>query len=250
MPAVQSSYTGTLPIGVLGQNANMESWNGLSRLAEGSIGFAAPVARGARYDSCKPYAAVTDDFLGVTFRDPTLLNVGADLDHYVDGDTVAIAETGVVIGRAGGTVTVGAAARWDTAALDWVATGGIAVPGVEFDTAGDDGDLVRLRVKRLAGAGEGATNPTIVDIEIIPNTRTIDLSNAETYTLQVEERYSDGSSDTANNTTEITFSGNNVAVATVSAAGLVTPVGVGSTTVTATHTASGKTDTATITVVA
>jgi uncharacterized protein YjdB len=87
--------------------------------------------------------------------------------------------------------------------------------------------------------------PTLVSIAITP--RPVNLVAGTTQQLTVTGTYSDAS--TAPLTTGLTFSPNN-AYATVSNSGLVTAVAAGTTTVTATDTASGFTDTVDVIVTA
>lgn len=87
-------------------------------------------------------------------------------------------------------------------------------------------------IKRLATA-----------IDVQPATRTLDISNGETLTLAVGFTPIEGVASPA-----CTFVSSDPTKATVSAAGLVTPVAAGVTTITATNTASGKTDTCVVTV--
>lgn len=90
-----------------------------------------------------------------------------------------------------------------------------------------------------------AAAPTLVSIAVTP--ATVPLTVAGTQQLTVTGTYSDSS--TANLTAGSTFVSSATGVATVtSPGGLVTAVAAGTATITATHTASGKTATAAVTV--
>jgi hypothetical protein len=84
--------------------------------------------------------------------------------------------------------------------------------------------------------------PTLVSIAVTPASST--LAPGATRQMTVTGTYSNSS--TANLTAGSTFVSSSPGVATVSAAGLVTAVAVGTTTITATHTASGKTATSSV----
>ena len=88
----------------------------------------------------------------------------------------------------------------------------------------------------------GSVAPTLVSIAVTPASST--LAPGATQQLTVTGTYSDSS--TANLTAGSTFVSASPGVATVSAGGLVTAVAVGSTTITATHTASGRTATSSV----
>lgn len=91
---------------------------------------------------------------------------------------------------------------------------------------------------------EVVIQPPVDEIIVTPATDTIDLSNAETQQLTVTD--SNGEVRTASD--ETTYTTSDATKATVSTGGLVSPVGVGSATITATF--RGKTDTCVVTVIA
>jgi uncharacterized protein YjdB len=88
--------------------------------------------------------------------------------------------------------------------------------------------------------------PTLSSIAITP--ATVSLVVAATQQLGITGTFSDASTSTL--ASGVTFSTSSAAIATVSAAGLVTAVAPGSATITATHTASTRTATRTVTVTA
>lgn len=122
-----------------------------------------------------------------------------------------------------------------------------------FDDASDNLDVAESHVlyhhvRDLLYAADiedmGSVSIVIVPttLTLYPATKTIDLSNAETLQLTWELTPSTGSNQT------VTFASSDATKATVNSAGLVTPVAAGETTITATHTLSGKTDTCVVTV--
>lgn len=94
-------------------------------------------------------------------------------------------------------------------------------------------DIANWSIKRLATA-----------ISADPAAKQLDLSNAETLQIVVSFTPYDVADETC------TFVSSDPTKATVNAAGLVTPVAVGTTNITVTNTFSGKTDVVAITVVA
>ncbi|MGN2634625.1 Ig-like domain-containing protein [Nocardia takedensis] len=84
--------------------------------------------------------------------------------------------------------------------------------------------------------------PAVTSITLTPSTAELDLSDTETQQLAVVD------SNAVVRTAAAAYTSTSPSVATVSSTGLVTPVGVGTTTITATY--SGHTDTCAVTVVA
>lgn len=89
------------------------------------------------------------DFLGITESDVS--QPGENFPQYA---TVPVMESGVIWVIAGGSVTQGAQAFFDISDQRWKAAIGadqILIPGAEFDSAGGNGDLVKVRLRRPAG---------------------------------------------------------------------------------------------------
>lgn len=134
-----------------GRRVNMEEWNTVTRVLEGStpVGFGVPVQRGTDAKQCQPYT--NGDVIGITEADFVLPHPG---DEYRQYDSVGVCEVGVIGVLAGGTVTHGTAAAYDPAANSgeggWVAadTGASAIPGAVFETSGSVGEVVALRYRR------------------------------------------------------------------------------------------------------
>lgn len=86
------------------------------------------------------------DILGITESDVSQPN-----QNYPQYATVPVMERGVIWVLAGGSVTQGAPAFFDLSDQRWKAASGadqIRVPGAEFDSAGGNGDLVKVRYRR------------------------------------------------------------------------------------------------------
>lgn len=137
--------------GLVGQHANSEEWNAITRLADDTvanpIGFGQPVYRVTGNDQ----TVTTDDagaFLGVT-------RYRVDIDPvagYSDGEHVSIMTDGVMYVAAGDDATAGAPAGYDPATDRWADVAGdyVEVPGVEFDTTAGAGAIVKIRIKKTS----------------------------------------------------------------------------------------------------
>lgn len=140
-------YAGTDSRGIVGMHANSEEWNARTRLADnvasGPIGPGQPVIRLAGNDNvCRQWA--TGAALGVT-----RWTISVDTTTgFAEGDAVPIQNQGTMWVAAGSAATAGVAAGYDPATDRWgnVAGAFVAVPGVQFDSTGVSGGLVRLRI--------------------------------------------------------------------------------------------------------
>lgn len=145
------AYAGTDTRGIVGMHANSEEWNARTRLADNvvaaPIGPGQPVIRLAGNDNvCRQWA--TGAALGITRR-----TISVDTTTgFAEGDAVPIQNQGTMWVAAGATATAGAAAGYDPAIDRWadVALAYVAVPGVQFDTTGAAGGLVRIRINIAA----------------------------------------------------------------------------------------------------
>ncbi len=103
----------------VGRRANMEEWNTITRTKEGSgtLAFGVPVMPGTGAHSCVILDATNGrNVLGITETSQVLPNTG---DAYRQYDNVGICEKGVIGVLLGSDVTVGAAARFNTANSTW-----------------------------------------------------------------------------------------------------------------------------------
>lgn len=85
------------------------------------------------------------EFLGISVRDTTL---GAQIDVYSAGDTLAVMTKGVIWVTAGATVTPADPVYWNPATSRYTkTTTHYPIPGAVFDTSGVNGGLVRLALR-------------------------------------------------------------------------------------------------------
>lgn len=146
-------FAGSDTRGLVGMHADSQEWNALTKLADNvaaaPIGTGQPVARFAGNDKvCRAWT--TGAALGVTrYMISTDTTTG-----FKEGDAVSIQNQGTMWVACGATAAAGAAAAYNPATDRWgpVATGYTAVPGVEFDTNGAAGGLVRIRILVLTTA--------------------------------------------------------------------------------------------------
>lgn len=92
MPAVQTSYVATMPIGFVGEIADLGLANVLSREAENGVGFGLAVIQGTADHGCK--VGGDGSFLGISVRDVTLDSRRSDA--YAQYDTVAVLDKGSI----------------------------------------------------------------------------------------------------------------------------------------------------------
>lgn len=134
----------------VGRRVNMEEWNSFTSTAEAALGFGVPVQPGSTAHTCKELIATTgQNVLGIAEASQVLPHTG---DAYAQYDNVSICESGVIGVELGGDVTVGAQARWDTAAKKWTAAAQsstvVTIPGAQFEVAGKSGTVGAIRYRR------------------------------------------------------------------------------------------------------
>ncbi len=135
----------------VGRRANMEEWNTISRTSSGAaaIPFGVPVINGTAYHTVLPLTAAAQDLAGITEANVILPHVG---DNYVQYDTVAVCETGVIGVLLGANVTKGAQARFNVTAQNWTGAAAsgtvLTIPGATFDEAGASGAVGIVRYRR------------------------------------------------------------------------------------------------------
>lgn len=140
-------FAGADTRGLVGMHADSQEWNALTKLADNvaaaPIGVGQPVARFAGNDKvCRQWA--TGATLGITrYQVSTDTTTG-----FKEGDAVSIQNMGTMWVAAGAAATAGGAAYYNPTTDRWGNTGAgfVAVPGVEFDTNGVAGGLVRIRI--------------------------------------------------------------------------------------------------------
>ena len=135
------AYAGTDTRGLVGGHADSQEWNARTRLADNvavaTIGPGQPVIRLAGNDVVCRGGWASGATLGL---DTT---TGA-----VEGQHLAIQTIGTMWVAAGAAATAGVNAGYNPATDRWANVAGsyVSVPGVEFDTTGVSGGLVRVRI--------------------------------------------------------------------------------------------------------
>lgn len=147
---LQTSYSQFQPAGYPGLRANMENWNGLTRVATATIAFGAPGQRSG--DGQVAPLASGGEFLGIAIAHHVVTSTNAD--SYGQYDNVPLADEGEIWALADAAIAVGAALNFNTATGRYTtaATSGtvIAVPGAEADIAASGaGALFKIRLRRV-----------------------------------------------------------------------------------------------------
>lgn len=156
IPASQSKPVAGLP----GQFQNMEEWNAFTAFASGTstkpIGFGHPVSiAGQAGDGTATVKALADGevFAGITRENITTGNP-TDATVYADGDTLGVADEGVIFVLAGAAVTKGQKAFFNPADNKYYgasAAGYLPLPNCEFDQGGAADQAVPLRLRIVPG---------------------------------------------------------------------------------------------------
>lgn len=141
-----------------GRRVNMEEWNTITRTFEtgsnAQLAFGVPVRRGANAKGCVAITTGSAEVIGITEASQVLGHPG---DYYLQYDSVAVCEVGVIGVVAGENVTAGAPAGYDSTANDgaggWMVadTAVSQIPGAVFETSGSQGEVVALRYRRPSG---------------------------------------------------------------------------------------------------
>lgn len=121
-----------------GRRVNAEEWNGISRTfetASAQLPFGVPAVAGTGRRGCVALTAAAQVVLGITEANQVLPRPG---DYYLQYDSVAICETGVIAVATGtDPVVKGAQARFDVTAGVWTDAAASAtvltIPGAFFD---------------------------------------------------------------------------------------------------------------------
>lgn len=132
-----------------GRRVNAEEWNGISRTFEtappAQLAFGVPAVAGTGRRGCAALSAAAQNILGITEANQVLPRPG---DYYVQYDTVAICESGVLGVRVGPAVTKGTQARFDVTNGVWTGAAAsstvLTVPGAFFEAdiaSGTDGPV-------------------------------------------------------------------------------------------------------------
>ena len=149
---LQTAYTLYQPAGLPGFLANMEEWNGSTKIASATIAFGAPVQRTGDKGS-SPLAA-GGEYIGVAIGHHAITATNGD--SYGQYDNVPVADEGVLYALADAAIAAGAAVRWNTATSRYTTAAAsgtvIDVPGAEADiAAAGAGSLFKIRLRRVPG---------------------------------------------------------------------------------------------------
>lgn len=137
-----------------GRRVNAEAWNGISRTFEeaptAQLKFGVPVRDGAAATGCRRITAATQTVIGISEANQVLPRPG---DYFVQYDTVAICESGVIAVATGtDPVAKGAQARFDVTNGVWTNAAASAtvltIPGATFDEAIAANSVGPLRYRR------------------------------------------------------------------------------------------------------
>ncbi|WP_299085285.1 hypothetical protein [uncultured Paraglaciecola sp.] len=140
--AIQTTYGETMDAGRIGAIVDTNDKTLISRTAEvGSIGFGLPVVQGAADDGC--WKAKTGDtaILGISVRDRSTLD-----DEFKVGESVRVMTKGVIWVTAAVAVAAGEPVTVVVASATFSNTGGVAIAGATYDSSGDAGSLVKVRL--------------------------------------------------------------------------------------------------------
>lgn len=153
--ANQTTFTGDFTKGVMGQIANEEKYNAISRTVETAAGlpFGHPgfrSATAANVHNCRAFAA-SAAFLGIAvltnaYQAPQPGGT-AIADGYPQNGTASLMTEGQMYVIAGAAVTTaGTQVYWDNTAKAYTPTVGtnFLVPGAFFDTIGAQGSIVEI----------------------------------------------------------------------------------------------------------
>lgn len=137
-----------------GRRVNAEEWNGISRTFEtgsnAQLPFGVPVVAGSGRRGCVALTAAAQNVLGITETNQVLPRPG---DYYMQYDTVAICEVGVIAVATGtDPVVKGAQARFDVSNGVWTDASAsstvLTIPGAFFDDAIAANSVGPLRYRR------------------------------------------------------------------------------------------------------
>lgn len=141
-----------------GRRVNAEEWNAISRTVESAtLKFGIPVIAGSGRHTCVAVSAKNQDVLGITETSQILPHPD---DNYVQYDTAAICESGVIGVIVSKAIAKGVQARWNPTTGKWTdasaSATAITIPGAFFEEAGGaDGVVVAVRYRRQQGQVTG-----------------------------------------------------------------------------------------------
>ena len=114
----------------------------LSRQAEGAaIGFGVPVAQGTADRGARATTTGDTEIAGITVRERSALN-----DQWAVGADMRVMTSGALFVVAAATVAAGDPVHVIVDGGTFSNTGGVAIPGAVYETSGDSGDNVIVRL--------------------------------------------------------------------------------------------------------
>lgn len=146
-----------------GRRANAEEWNTVSRTFEtgsnAQLPFGVPVVAGTGRRGCVALTAAAQNVIGISEANQVLPRPG---DYYLQYDTVAVCESGVINVEVGDAVVKGAQARFNVTSGKWTDAAASAtvltIPGAFWDESGGaDGEIMPLRYRRPQPSLSAAT---------------------------------------------------------------------------------------------
>ncbi len=142
--------------GSAGQFQNMEEWNAFTAFASAPVGFGLPVSVvGQAGDGSASIKPLEDGevFAGIT-RENITTNTTGDSLTYAVGDTLGVADEGVIFVPIGGAVTKGQKPFYNPADSQFYgasAVGYLPIPNAEFDQDGAADSVAPLRIRVVPG---------------------------------------------------------------------------------------------------
>lgn len=140
---IQTEYPSRIPQGLEGALANNEPKTLISRVATEEIGFGVPVVASTGDKTVRNFASGDTAIVGVTVRDRSVDPSAPN--SFREGDNVRVLKEGVIF------VTVSTAVTAESeafiAADGTFADAGLAIDRGSYDTSGNAGDIVTLRIR-------------------------------------------------------------------------------------------------------
>jgi len=140
--AVQTTYQESLDAGRVGAIADTTNKVLISRTAEGAaIGFGVPIAQGTADRGARATATGDTTVIGITVRERSATD-----DQWAVGESMRVMKQGAIYVEAAATVAAGDAVHVIVDGGTFSNTGGVEIPGALYESSGDAGDLVQVRL--------------------------------------------------------------------------------------------------------
>jgi hypothetical protein len=140
----QTSYSERMPVAFAGQMAGSD-YETVSKNVEtaAGIGFGLAVSQGVG-DKGIVLGGQSEDFVGVTIKDITLVHAVASLDKYVQYETAGVIRRGQVWVQVGSAVAAGDVAHFNASTGVLSNAGGETIAGSRFETSAGSGEMALL----------------------------------------------------------------------------------------------------------